>query len=64
MFYLTFRRLTAQVGFTTEERDGRSTHYCTDVAKVASLPTIHVNGECIDQVLLVSPICNMILGRI
>ncbi|NND98725.1 MAG: 2-oxoglutarate dehydrogenase E1 component [Pirellulaceae bacterium] len=34
-----------QVGFTTEPRQGRSTTYATDVAKMLQIPIFHVNGE-------------------
>ncbi len=34
-----------QVGFTTHFKDGRSTIYCTDVAKSTFCPVIHVNGN-------------------
>ncbi len=34
-----------QVGFTTEPEDGRSTPYCTDVAKMLNCPVLHVNGN-------------------
>ena len=33
------------VAFTTLPEDGRSTTYCTDIAKSADCPIIHVNGE-------------------
>jgi 2-oxoglutarate dehydrogenase E1 component len=34
-----------QVGFTTSPRDGYSTTYCTDVARMLQIPIFHVNGE-------------------
>ncbi len=34
-----------QVGFTTGPRQGRSTTYATDVAKMLQIPIFHVNGE-------------------
>jgi len=34
-----------QVGFTTEPRQGRSSTYATDIAKMLQIPIFHVNGE-------------------
>ena len=34
-----------QIGFTTNSEDGRSTQYCTDLAKMQETLIIHVNGD-------------------
>lgn len=43
-----------QIGFTADPQDGRSTYYCTDIAKAFDIPVIHVNTHDIHAVIKVS----------
>ena len=37
--------LNNQIGYTTLPQEGRSTRYCTDIAKAFGIPVVHVNAE-------------------
>ncbi len=45
-----------QVGFTTNYTDGRSSTYCTDIAKTTLCPVFHVNGDDVEAVVQVMQI--------
>lgn len=47
-----------QIGFTTAPEQGRSTRYCTDIAKTIEAPIFHVNG---DDPVAMATVCELAL---
>lgn len=49
-----------QIGFTTLAKDGRSTNYCTDIAKAFGAPVLHVNAEKPEECVLAAKLATQI----
>ncbi|HSX25412.1 MAG TPA: 2-oxoglutarate dehydrogenase E1 component [Chlamydiales bacterium] len=49
-----------QIGYTTLPEEGRSTRYCTDIAKTFSCPVFHVNAEDPESCLFIGKLAMQI----
>ncbi|GAB4227416.1 MAG: hypothetical protein Tsb0021_04290 [Chlamydiales bacterium] len=52
-----------QIGFTTHPEEGRSTFYCTDIAKAFGVPVFHVNAEDPEACVFVTLLANRLRQR-
>jgi len=43
--------LNNQIGFTATPKEGRSTRYCSDIAKAMGCPILHVNADDVEMVV-------------
>ncbi|KAG1838453.1 thiamine diphosphate-binding protein [Suillus subalutaceus] len=39
------------IGYTTPASSARSSFYCSDIAKMINCPVLHVNGDCLEDVV-------------
>ncbi len=47
-----------QIGFTTTKNEISNSRYCTDVAKIANLPVIHINTDDVESVVFAAELAS------